>query len=218
MAKNNALRVAIFDFDDTLFYGQSHSYFLSFIESKLPLLKFFYCKIRKRVISKGLSDRSNKEFLLQPFKDYSREKIDNIAYAFYKDVIKKRLCKIILERYFEHKSNGDIVIIASGGFDVYLKYFEQEFYPDLLISTKLEFKNNLFTGKIQGEEVLSENKAFMVRSLLANTQVNWASSFVYSDHVSDIPLFNLVGNKNLVDIGQDKSWITGDFKIIEILN
>jgi HAD superfamily hydrolase (TIGR01490 family) len=216
MAKNNPLRVAIFDFDDTLFYGQSHSYFLSYIESKLPLLKFLYCKIRKRVVSKALTDRLNKEFLLEPFKEYSKEKIDNIAYAFYNDVIKKRLCKILLERYFEHKSNGDMVIIASGGFDVYLKYFEQEYNADLLISTKLAFQNNFFTGKIQGEEALSENKAFMVKSLLVNAKVDWSSSFAYSDHVSDIPLFNLVGNKNLVDIGQDKSWISSDFKIIKI--
>lgn len=216
MTKNKALRVAIFDFDDTLFYGQSHSYFISYIESNLPLLKFFYCKIRKRVVFKASTERLNKEFLLEPFKDYSKEMFDNIARAFYQDVIKKRLCKILLDRYFEHKSKGDIVIIASGGFDVYLKYFEQEYNADFLISTKLAFNNNFFTGKIQGEEALSENKAFMVRSLLINSRVDWASSFAYSDHVSDMPLFNLVGNKNLVDIGQDKSWVPDDFEIIKI--
>jgi HAD superfamily hydrolase (TIGR01490 family) len=155
-----------------------------------------------------------KEFLLEPFKGYIKDDFDNLAYKFYNEIIKKRINKAVLEKYYHHKSSGDMVIIASGGFDIYLKYFEQEYNADMLISTKLDFEGEYFSGKILGEEVLSENKAHMVKVYLDNIQVDWKSSFVYSDHMSDIPLFNLVGNKFLVDIGQDKSWVSSDFKIV----
>lgn len=212
------LRLAIFDFDDTLFLGQSHVHFLSYVESKLPFFKLLYCKLRKRLVFKTLTDQAKKDFLLEPFKGYSTEMFEEMAFLFYKDIVIKRLNRSILERYLEHKSSGYMVIIASGGFDIYLKFFEQEFNADLLISTKLEFKDGYFTGKIQGEEILSERKALMVSRMLGSVEVDWLSSFVYSDHVSDIPLFNLVGNKIFVDVGQDKSWISDEFQIIQIRN
>lgn len=210
----NHKRVAIFDFDDTLFNGQSHSYFISYLESKLPAHKFIYTKLRKRFEPKSINDRLHKEFLLNPFKGYSEEWIDKIAFDFYTNVIRGRLNKKVLNEYSNHKTVGDKLIIASGGFDVYLKYFELEFQPELLICTKLEFKNSIFTGKFKGEEVLSENKAMQVKFELSGDLIAWQDSYVYSDHISDLPLFNLVGNKIVVDIGQDKSWLSADYKVI----
>ena len=209
MHKNK--HAAIFDFDDTLFHGQSHSYFISYLESKLPLIKYFYAKLRKRFEPKPLNDKMHKEYLLRTFKGLSKEWIDKIAFDFYNDVIRNRFNKKVLNEYHKHKSLGDKLIIASGGFDVYLKYFELEFKPDLLICTKLEFKNKLFSGSFNGEEVLSENKSKRVKHELSKDDIAWQESYVYSDHVSDLPLFNLVGNKILVDIGQDKSWLTKDY-------
>ncbi|MFN5704754.1 MAG: HAD family hydrolase [bacterium] len=211
---HNHRRVAIFDFDDTLFRGQSHSYFISFLESKLPPLKFFYTKLRKRFEPKAINDRLHKEYLLKPFKGYSEEWIDKIAFDFYNDVIRRRLKKKVLNEFSKHKSVGDKLIIASGGFDVYLKYFELEFQPEILICTKLEFRNGIFTGKFKGEEVLSENKALQVKLELSEEIIAWQDSYVYSDHISDLPLFNLVGNRIVVDIGQDKNWLAADYKVI----
>ncbi len=211
---NNNKRVAIFDFDDTLFVGQSHSEFISYLESKLSIYKFFYAKLRKRFEPRPLNDKMHKEFLLKPYNGYSQKWIDKMANSFYNNVVRKRFNEKVISQFNNHKAEGYMTIIASGGFDVYLKYFKLDFKPDLLICTELEFNNNLFTAKIKGEEVLFENKVKQIKLNLNEDEIDWKESYAYSDHISDLPLFNLVGNKVLIDIGQDKRWITKDFKVI----
>lgn len=209
-------KLAIFDFCDTLFDGQSISYFLDFLEAKLPIHKKVYSKIRKRLnpISSSESKRY-KEYLLKIFVGMRKSKFDENAKEFYEDIVKNRIHKQVIEKLYEHKNQGDVVVIVSGGFENYLKYFVQDYKIEHLFCTQLEFKNDKFTSKILGIECLGEEKVNQIKKL-DMSQYDLENSFVYSDHHSDMPLFSLVGNKIVVKNRQKIDWINDSFKIMDI--
>jgi HAD superfamily hydrolase (TIGR01490 family) len=207
--------LAIFDFDDTLFNGQSHSYFLSFLESKLRLPKRILLKIRKRMVRSKLNDRAQKEYILSAFKGVSAEQIDRYASVFFSSFMLQRFYEPVCSILKEHQKKGHTVVIASGGFECYLKFLKEHLNIDDLICTKLKFENKVFTGLIDAEECLGVCKVKMVQEKFKTEDIDWENSYVYSDHKSDMPLFDLVGNKIVVSQGQTApSWATPDYKLI----
>jgi len=208
--------LAIFDFCDTLFDGQSISYFLNFLESKLPIHKKVYSKIRKRLnrISSSESKRY-KEYLLKNFIGMSKSEFDANAKEFYEDIVKNRLHKLVIEKLHEHKNQGDTIVIVSGGFENYLKYFIEEHTIEHLFCTKLEFIDKKFTSKIGGKECLGVEKVNQLKKLDL-TQYDLENSYVYSDHHSDKPLFDLVRNKIVIKSKQNLDWIDERYAILDV--
>lgn len=157
-----------------------------------------------------------KENLLKPFYGMSSKYIDDYAAEFYNKIISKRLHKTVIDRLLWHKQNGDTLVIASGGFYTYLKYFAKDYGIDYLICTRLMFENGVFVSKILGNECLGDEKIKILRQALNLNRYDLSNSFCYSDSKSDIPLFTLVGNKIVVVNHQDTSWINDSFKILKV--
>jgi len=209
-------KLAIFDFCDTIFNGQSISYFLDFLELKLPIHKKLYSKIRKRFNQIPSSDsKKYKEYLLKVYNEISKYEMESYSEEFFKTVIRNRLHKVVIEKLLEHKNQGHRIIIVSGGFENYLKYFVNEYQVDYLLSTKLEFENGKFTSKIDGNECLGIEKVKQLKQLDLNNY-DLENSYVYSDHHSDKPLFDLVGNKVLVKNKQNTKWANDRYKILDV--
>ena len=209
--------LAIFDFCDTIFDGQSVSYFLNFLESKLLIYKKIYLKIIKKIGRVSSYDsKIYKERLMQPLCGMRESAMNEYSAEFYNKVIVKRLHKIVMDKLLFHKQEGHIVAVVSGGFDAYLKYFAKDYGVNYLLCTKLEFINGTFTSKILGNECLGNEKVRLLRDTLNLDNYDLLNSYCYSDARSDLPLFSLVGNKIVVKNTQNIDWIDEDFKILEV--
>ena len=208
--------LAIFDFCDTVFDGQSINYFLNFLELKLPIHKKIYSKIRNRLNRISSSDSKRyKEYLLEVYKNISKSKFDIYSKEFYEMIIKTRLHNIVIDKLKEHQKQGYVIVIVSGGFENYLKYFVEEYKIDFLFCTKLEFIDDKFTSKIDGVECLGLEKVNQLRKLDL-TKYDLENSYVYSDHHSDKPLFDLVTNKIVVKSKQNLDWIDERYDILDV--
>ena len=208
------VKLAIFDFDDTIFIGQSHNFFFSFLESKLPLVKKYVFKIILRFLNANqFTSKKHKEFRFKPYKGISAKLFNEYSEEFYKTIIKPGLSLKILSLLSKHREEGFLIVIASGGFECYINCFVEDYKIDYAVSTKLKFDNNQFSATIQGEECLGNEKVIRIMHIFKNFDVDWNNSFVYSDHIFDKPLFNMVLNKVFVDSGQSKEWIDDTFKI-----
>lgn len=209
--------LAIFDFCDTIFDGQSVTFFLNFLESKLPLYKRIYAKVMKKINKIPPSNsKEYKENLMQVFYGIEEETINKYCSEFYSKVILNRLHRCVIEALLYHKKERHIIAIVSGGFDIYLKYFARDFGVDYLICTKLEFKSGIFVSKILGDECLGNGKLELLSKNLNLSDYDLLNSFCYSDSRSDLPLFSLVGNKVIVKNNQDISWANDSFQILEV--
>jgi len=209
--------LAIFDFCDTIFDGQSATFFLDFLESKLSIVK----RIRATIIKKmnkipSTDSKRYKENLMQVFYGIKKEEIDKYAVEFYRSIVANRLHKSVIEALLEHQKSGHIIVVVSGGFEVYLRHFAKSYSIDYLVSTKLEFKNGVFTSKIAGDECLGDKKVELLGNELNLKEFDLQNSFFYSDSRSDIPLFLLFGNKIVVKNAQNTDWIDDEFKVLKV--
>lgn len=209
--------LAIFDFCDTIFDGQSTTFFLDFLESKLTITKKILAKIIKKINKIPSSDSKRyKENLMRVFYGVKKEEMGKYAAEFYRSIVINRLHKSVIEALLWHQKSGHIIVVVSGGFEVYLRHFAKSYGIDYLISTKLEFKNGFFTSKIAGDECLGDKKVELLGSELNLKEFDLQNSFFYSDSRSDMPLFTLVGNKIVVKNTQNIDWIDDKFKVLKV--
>ena len=192
--------LAIFDFCDTIFDGQSTTFFLDFLESKLTITKKILAKIIKKINKIPSSDSKRyKENLMRVFYGVKKEEMGKYAAEFYRSIVINRLHKSVIEALLWHQKSGHIIVVVSGGFEVYLRHFAKSYGIDYLISTKLEFK-----------------KVELLGSELNLKEFDLQNSFFYSDSRSDMPLFTLVGNKIVVKNTQNIDWIDDKFKVLKV--
>lgn len=214
---NDAVKVAIFDFDDTMFQGQSHSHFFRFLKrNRVSVRKKIKFYLKCYVLNLRANDREKKEMALNLIEGISFEQVTNLTDSFYSKVIKQRLNYNIIEFAQFLKSKNYTLVLASGGFDIYLKNFVSEFKFDIAVTSNILFRNKICCGKIDGDECLGKLKSKLVSEALNEYPADWSKSVVISDHKSDIPIFNLVTNKLVIDFGQDISWINSTFKVIKV--
>ncbi len=208
-------KIAIFDFCDTLYHGQSFDHFILYLYQnfEVPFVKKKIV-ILSNLFTKNTLNRKNN--LLSPFKNLSKEKFEEIFLQFYNKKIKIGFNAKIIKLLLQHKSNNYKILIASGGLYEYLKYLKNDIPVDYLIATKLYFKHNLFTGKILNKECLGKNKMDMIKNNIDFSIYNMNASYVYTDHFSDLNLLRLVGHPMIVGKNDKKpTWAPKNYQYIK---
>lgn len=201
--------IALFDFCDTLIEGQSVGLFLDYLYRREPRL---WKKIRIRInrrfnphpSSAGLAYKNH---LLGPFKGMARDRLEALAESFCHDVLLQRLRHPVVDRLKAHRDAGVACALVSGGLDIYLRPFARHFDMDYVVSTRLKFVADRFSGTIEGRECLGSWKVEVLGEVVPLEDFDLAESFAYGDHPGDIPLLLLVGNGFVVSYGQDIAWM-----------
>ena len=221
------MKLAIFDFCDTLVNFQSADAFVRFslkrrkrfssllIQSTDKVFSFFkfYSVLRKLNLSRSLQ----KQLLLRGMKGMTREEITESATEFEKTVIQNKLNTSIYNLMLEHIENKDEVIINSGGYDVYLEVFAKKLGITKLYATKLKFENDKFSGSISGNDCLHQEKITRMNTDGIDFK-EYTEIYVYSDSITDMPIFNIATHKVAV-IKSDiiPGWCQGNsFQIIKV--
>lgn len=220
MLKNKEL--VLFDFCDTIVKGQSEELFSNFLNKKRGLFSYLTYRILLKyyAITNKKDLLSRKLFKLKHFVGAEKEFFQRNSQEFVANILENRLNKVVFKILKSHIKNDSRVIIISGGYSIYINEFIK--YLDLnveVIGTELEFINNKFTGKIiNNQECLSEVKLKLLKDKLEDDwySIDFKNSYAYSDHKSDIPLLNIVGNSYIIHFGQDISWKKKDWNVIEL--
>lgn len=209
-------KVVIFDFCETLANFQTADAFVYYVIHKSnkkitflrTLLYRFYCKIKLISFLTFLFPKSsiNKKFVLRQIKGEKKSFLEACAYDFYFEVIKKNLIHETTAILQNHINNGCRAIIASAGYEIYLKYFMQDFKLPLsdLIGVKIKFKKEICTGKFDGGDRLYDKVDFLNNMLKGKNVYTVA----YSDSPSDMQLLEWA-NEAVVIRRKDKiKWNT----------
>ena len=215
------IRLAIFDFCDTLVNFQTANEFCKYVlkkETRYRLLrvdhffeKYYFYRLFARLRFSGFSQ---KKLLLRGLQGLSKSKIEFYGEQYVEDVIENQLNITVFERFNEHKKNGDIVVINSGGYEAYLLKFSEKNKIEFTFSTKFKYINDVFTGEIEGNDCLGMEKVTRMKEAAFLDKV-YEDIFVYSDSITDMPIFNLASQKIAV-IKQKKTpnWCQSNFEII----
>ena len=145
------MKIAVFDFCDTLVNFQTADAYTDYVinvvkaDSVKYRAKFYsYLKEKKR-ISHYLDKYGfiNKRLKLWRLKGLSKKEMEEAAKQFYKEKVLSGLQMPLIKRLKKYQSEGYKIYIVSGGYDIYLQFFVQEYNLDGLLSTKLKFNNTI---------------------------------------------------------------------------
>ena len=199
--------VVFYDFCDTLVSFQTANAFVRFVLNKsnnsnnsIEFFRKFIIKCRlTRIINLFYKRISvNKALLLRQLKGQSYDTLNKMAYEFYTTEIKPRLIKPVINRLEKDIREHNIIIIISGGYDIYLKYFVKEFKISHLICSELRFQKDIFMGSLLDSDCMGKEKVKRIRAYSGLHLTDDFKKVCYSDSLSDLPLFEFCDERNLV--------------------
>ncbi|MFE6051081.1 HAD family hydrolase [Kitasatospora sp. NPDC056446] len=98
-----------------------------------------------------------------------------------------------------HRAAGDGVVLVSGSFPAILDPIAADIGATHLVCSRPEVRGGVFTGGLDGEPVIGEEKRRAVRALLGrHPWIDPAHCYGYGDHASDLPMLTEVGNPVVV--------------------
>lgn len=198
-------KLAIYDFCGTLVTVQSLNGFADFVYSKRSdsLLIVNLCNVLYHIVKViPLVRNSPIRSLLSIFRLYGITKADYLAYSkSYGEILCKSYTNdILLKTLKEQLSNQYLIIINSAGLSDYIHYWVSGCLAEDLtvIANDLSFKDGVCTGFMLPPNNFGKQKVVSISKTLVLPNFDLQNSFVYSDSITDLPLFNLVGNKFMV--------------------
>lgn len=202
-------RTWLFDFCDTLVDFQTANAYVEFVmerkgirRGKIDLLRRMLNRLSlMKVLNRIFTKMSvNKAMLLFQLKGLSYREMDELAEIFYRERICPHFVMPVLEELISAVGNGNMVAVVSGGYDIYLKYFADEYGIPVLLATSLQFRNGIFMGRIQGRDCMGKEKVSRVQSYFheENIRAVYGDMTGYSDSPSDLPMLNICRDKVVI--------------------
>lgn len=216
-------KVALFDFCETLVDFQTADAFVDFTRNRygtwwMCLLHYFHILGYKtkviHLISSAFPDKSiNKRIILYQLKGLKREIVYKSAKEFYYERIKPHFISVMINEFKKQCQECQAVYIVSGGYDVYLQYFIEDFCisKQNLICTEIKFKNDICCGTIEGADCIRHEKVRRLESLSLKKK---RYTIAYSDSQSDLPFLNWADVAYVVRNKKKNNW---NFKYKEII-
>jgi len=189
---------AIFDVDRTLVQGHTERLFFQHLVSCGLLSPGAALGFLARLAVSPRERHRNKSYLA----GQRVEGVLSLAAECFRDLILPRVSPVGLARLKEHRAAGHAVVLLTGSLIFLLKPLKELSGADWLIATELVENGGRFTGEIRGLHPRGKNKAILVEELARRHNLDLARSFAYGDHLTDLPLLELVGHPVAVNPGR----------------
>lgn len=220
----NKRKIAFFDFCETLVDFQTADAFVDFVREKtqnqrmlklqrlttifswLKIIRIFETLTRHRL-------SINKQIILYQLKGFQHSQIDALAKSYYENRIRSNLILPLMDELKRLQNEHYEIVLVSGGYDIYLKYFAEEFSVNNVISSSIGFKNGVCTGRFESIDCLNDNKVVLLNQKYDRDAIY---SVAFSDSRSDIPLFKWVNEGYVVSRNYPQRWAK-KYKLNEII-
>ena len=210
MKKKN---LALFDLDDTLFDGDTEGEWVKYM-NKAGLIQDpeFFNKMEsfeKSYRQGDLNVDEYSEFLLSPLVGKSLKELEHKIDIFTSDVI-ERLTDELTEELLRHRD--DTKILTSGSLTFLVKVIGQKMGIETCFGTDPEYRDNFFTGKVEGIPNFSEEKVKRIKFWMKSDHFD--RIFAYSDSILDLPLLEfsdipsaISPDNKLRKIAEERNWL-----------
>lgn len=197
-------KLAIFDIDYTLTKRETFiELYLFMLRKDLRLLMYI-----PRVILSGIlfglkvyNETQTKETFSKFLCGIQEEDMKKIVKEFYDERLSKILYEDAINTIRKFKTDGYKIYLISASPEVYLNEFYNIKEVDKIIGTRLKVENGIYKNLIDGENNKGEAKVRRLKEVLQkeNIEVDFKNSYMFSDSLSDSPLFDIVGNPYLIN-------------------
>jgi HAD superfamily hydrolase (TIGR01490 family) len=206
--------LVIYDFCETLVSIQTADTFVNFIcnftnrGNFISFFEIFFKRIRLLFFFNLIFPKLNfsKKLCLYKLKGLSADELAFYTEKFYQEVIKKNYNKLIIEKLISDVEQDNIVVIISGGYQPYIEKFCNEFNVKYLLCNKLQIKNGYLSGFLEGKDCMFNEKVLQLNTLIKNEELQYSNSKVYSDSITDMPLFKWAAIQCVVSYNKSQQW------------
>lgn len=197
-------KLAIFDVDFTITKKETLLQFYKFmIKNNIKYIIYL-----PKILIAGLLyvlkliDAEKAKIIFISFINGVKEKdMDDLVKKFYHEKLKRIIYKDAYETIKKRKQEGYKIYLISASPEFYLNEFYNIKEVDKVIGTRVIIENGIYKKKFIGKNCKGDEKVIRLNEVLKeeNISVDFQNSFMYSDSLSDLPLFNLVGNPYLIN-------------------
>lgn len=211
------VQAAFIDIDGTLLKGQSQLYFVQYLYSKKKisfvqytllvtwflLYKISIAKTPKKALSYALDIFANK-----PLKE-----IEDLIEDFFTKVLEEKIYPETPILIKEIMSTGKKLVLVSAAIEPIVARISRHLNITDYVSTLLEVREGVLTGRINGEPVYGVEKLKAVLNYVQVNNIDLNMSDAYADHLSDRLLLERVQRavavnptSSLLQLAKQKKW------------
>lgn len=110
-----------------------------------------------------------------------------------------RLLPAALRRVEQHRSEGHLVAILSTSPCYVVRPLCDALGIDEAVATRLEVREGLFTGRLEGPACFGRGKVHWAEDLVRRREIDLGGSWFYTDSYSDLPMLERVGHRVVVN-------------------
>lgn len=197
-------KLAIFDVDYTLTKRETLAEFYFFMMKKNPkFIKYLPKSIFSSIfyVFKVYDASKAKKTFIRFIDGIEENEMKKIVKEFYEVRLSKILYKDAIDMIKKLKAEGCKIYLISASAEFYLSELYNIKEVDKVIGTRFSTENGLHRNEIIGGNCKGEEKVRRLREVLEkeNIEVDFENSYMFSDSLSDLPLFNLVGHPYLIN-------------------
>ncbi|MBU3098586.1 MULTISPECIES: HAD-IB family hydrolase [Clostridium] len=197
-------KLAIFDVDYTITKRETLVEFYIFMLKKNPkYIKYLPKSIFSSLfyVFKIYDASKTKKTFIRFIDGIEENDMKKIVKEFYEKRLSKILYKDAIDTIKKMKTKGYKIYLISASAEFYLSEFYNIKEVDKVIGTRFIKENGLHRNQILGENCKGEEKVKRLKEVLLkeNIDVDFENSCMFSDSLSDLPLFNLVGHPYLIN-------------------
>lgn len=197
-------KLAIFDVDYT-------------ITKKETLRQLFYFLIRKNPIKavyipraffsgimfllKIYDEKKTKETFLKFIQGIEEIEMQSLVREFYEKRLSKILYSDAINMMKKLKKEGYKIYLVSASPEFYLNELYAIKEVDVIIGSRFKLEQRRHCGKMEGENCKGQQKVERLMEFLndKNINVDFKNSYMFSDSMTDKPLFDMVGKPYLIN-------------------
>ena len=196
-------KLILLDIDETLFYGDSFLFIILFYLKKKPYkiihlaVMFFYALA---FILKIVNNVKLKEIFLKIFEKEDKKYIENLSEEFVELLWSKKLNQKVFEKISELVQKGYKLIVISASPEFYISKIGSRLNAFKTIATKTGYTaDQKFLPEIIGQNCKGKEKILRLNKEINTSDYDLQNSYAFSDSITDMPMFEIVGNRVAVN-------------------
>ena len=211
-----AMKLAIFDLDDTLINGDCASLWCRYLMRQGILDTGFLEKEANMMAlyaQGGLDMHDYMQFFLEPLRQRTTREVSAWVDDFIRQDIMHRVRSDAVQCINQHQANGDKVLVISASAEFLVRPIAALMGIDQVLAISCQNYKGRYTGQTTGILTFREGKITRLQEWLSLQPETPSDSCFYSDSANDLPLlqwadeaFVVSPEARLAQIAQEKQW------------
>jgi len=213
-------KLIVYDFDKTIYSGESGTNFFTYYLKKYPLKGLLfgltYLKEVLFYLIKITDLKRLKERFFIFLESHSNEEIEKIVDGFWKEYGKK-MYSWTQEELWENKKEADMIIVTSATPLFLLERLIPEMGYDMVFGTEFQGDGEeKFVAEIKGENNKGMEKVKKLNKWAKENNIEYEIIKFYSDSLADKPLYDIAEKKYWIKKGKKLEGMPGKKTLLDI--